>query len=317
MFSTKVIKAFGAMTLALGITTVAPAITQSAAAEPDAQSSAAQTTTVRYGPITLDAASADHQPSETSNQTLTDVQKPCEDCHITGFEPNLVYEDGTNANVDTGPMLHHMVMSDTTATDVTCGVWPGQRFFAAGNERVGNTLPSGYGMRVDRGDQWNILYDLMNHAHEQKTVYLSVTYTHESATSLTDVTPIWMDADGPCGDSAWDAPAGVSERSWQWDSTIAGDVVAMGGHLHHGGTNVWTDNLTTGQRLCESVAEEGGTAEFVDHHGHTYISDMSTCTADPLGTISTGDTLEITARYDLAEPHAGVMGIMMGWVAER
>ncbi|WP_162794994.1 hypothetical protein [Nonomuraea lactucae] len=280
------------------------------------QAVAPQTTTVRYGPYTLPPASKDEHGS-TGNKIALDVEKPCDNCFITGFTPNLVYADGSNANVNTGPMLHHAVLGDFGRRDVVCG--GPRRVFSTGNERVASALPPGYGIRVGRAERWSMVYDLMNHGHSEKTVYITFTFTHQPVpgSRLKPVTPIWMDAGG-CFWPVWDAPEGVSEKSRQWRSTISGRLVHMRGHVHHGGHSVRTENLTTGAMLCEIVAEEGGDPEFIDHHGHTEISDMPPCGGDPLGTINRGDLLRITSRYDLkGHAHENVMGIMVGWVAER
>ncbi|MGW1958061.1 hypothetical protein ACWCPI_35860 [Streptomyces sp. NPDC001920] len=302
------------VTMALAAGTVP--LTASAATAPDAprQDRGPQVTTVRYGPFTLPAASG-HDHGETGNRLSFNVQKPCDDCFITGFKPNLIYENGSNANVNTGPMLHHVVMGNHRKSDVVCK--GSRRIFASGNERVETVLPSGYGFEVARGERWNMLYDLMNHAPEKKTVYISITYTHESAADsrLTPVTPIWMDAGG-CLGSVYDAPEGVSEKTRRWRSTISGRLVHMRGHLHHGGHSVRTENVTTGKTLCTIVAEEGGSPEFIDLHGNTEISAMPPCSGDPLGTIRRGDVLQITSRYEIeGHSHGDVMGIMAGWVA--
>ncbi|MFF7892521.1 hypothetical protein ACFZDI_11560 [Streptomyces sp. NPDC007907] len=295
-----------------------PAAVSAAAAAPDPgrQHRGPQVTTVRYGPFTIPAASG-HDHGESGNRLSLNVRKPCDDCFITGFKPKLVYADGSNANVNTGPMLHHMVMGNHWKNDVVCN--GPQRIFASGNERVESVLPSGYGIKVGRGERWNMLYDLMNHAPQNKTVYISVTYTHESATGsrLEPVTPIWMDAGG-CLGSAYDAPEGVSEKTRRWRSTISGTLVHMRGHLHHSGHSVRTENLTTGRLLCNVVAEEGGSPEFIDLHGHTEISDMPPCSGDSLGVIHRGDVLQITSRYEIdGHSHDDVMGIMAGWVARN
>ncbi|MFJ7342838.1 hypothetical protein ACIQU3_21425 [Streptomyces sp. NPDC101110] len=295
-----------------------PAAVSAAAAAPDTgrQHRGPQVTTVRYGPFTIPAASG-HDHGESGNRLSLNVQKPCDDCFITGFKPNLVYADGSNANVNTGPMLHHMVMGNHWKNDVVCN--GPQRIFASGNERVESVLPSGYGIKVGGGERWNMLYDLMNHAPQNKTVYISVTYTHESATGsrLEPVTPIWMDAGG-CLGSTYDAPEGVSEKTRRWRSTISGTLVHMRGHLHHSGHSVRTENLTTGRLLCDIVAEEGGSPEFIDLHGHTEISNMPPCSGDSLGAIHRGDVLRITSRYEIdGHSHDDVMGIMAGWVARN
>lgn len=280
------------------------------------QAAAPQTTTVRYGPYTIPAA-ANGEHGELPNQIALNVQKPCTNCYITGFKPDLVYADGSTANINTGPMLHHVVFFNTLQQDVVCG--GPRRVMSSGNERMESVFPAGYGFRIGSFDRWTMLYDLMNHAHEEKSVYIRFTFTHEPVVGsrVTPVTPIWMDAGG-CANSTWDPPVGeAGEKSRTWRSTISGKLVHMRGHLHHTGLDVRTDNVTTGRELCRSTATEGGTPEFIDHHGNTEISDMPTCSGTPLGRIGRGDTLKITARYKASDhAHHGVMGIMVGWVDE-
>jgi len=102
------------------------------------------------------------------NKLMFGVTRPCVDCHITSFTPDLVYGDGTRATMDSGPMLHHMVLTSQWRPDATCaGSWlglAGERFFASGNERTTIAFPAGYGYRVRYYDAWNLLVDLMNHA---------------------------------------------------------------------------------------------------------------------------------------------------------
>ncbi|MGH2771353.1 MAG: hypothetical protein ACRDJF_12655, partial [Actinomycetota bacterium] len=118
-------------------------------------------TTVRYGPFFLPPSSLGGSNIPHFNRILTNVAKPCSDCYLTGMAPDLVYEDGTSANLDTGPMLHHAVWMQRGKTDATCGsesatllgpfsgpLTGGERFFAAGNERTGGLLPQGFGYYV-------------------------------------------------------------------------------------------------------------------------------------------------------------------------
>ncbi|MBA9003913.1 hypothetical protein [Thermomonospora cellulosilytica] len=298
---------------------LAGALLAPATAAASAQAAAApQTKTVRYGPFTIPAATSTEH-GELPNQVRLNVEKPCTNCYITGFAPNLVYADGTRANINTGPMLHHVVFFNSAQRDVVCG--GPRRIMSSGNERVKSAFPAGYGLKVGSGDRWTMLYDLMNHGHEEKTVYIEYTFTYERASLLSrtrPVTPIWMDAGG-CADSSWDTPEGQpSERSRTWTSTISGNLVHMRAHLHHGGIDVRTANTTTGQELCRSAAVEGVDPEFIDHHGNTEVSDMPPCTGSPsLGRINRGDTLQITARYKATDhAHHGVMGIMTGYVHE-
>jgi hypothetical protein len=68
------------------------------------------------------------------------VQRPCIDCYITQFAPDLVYTDGSRATLDNGAMLHHAVFASQWHQDATCYNQPlglaGERFFASGDERT-------------------------------------------------------------------------------------------------------------------------------------------------------------------------------------
>jgi hypothetical protein len=86
--------------------------------------------TVRYGPFTIPAASGE-TPGMLEKVKLG-VAKPCKDCFITSFSPNLTYPDGTTADVHvkdpdtgtvthTGVMLHHAVFTSQFRSDPTCG----------------------------------------------------------------------------------------------------------------------------------------------------------------------------------------------------
>lgn len=43
------------------------------------------------------------------------IKKPCDNCWITAGEGRIEYEDGTEANIDTGAYLHHMVVASLGA----------------------------------------------------------------------------------------------------------------------------------------------------------------------------------------------------------
>ena len=144
------------------------------------------TKSVRYGPYTIPAAPGSSVPGMIHNQLRLGVARPCSDCFITSFQPDLVYADGTKATMETGPMLHHAVWASQWRLDATCtGTWlglAGERFFASGNERTKIGFPSGYGYRVRSSDSWNLLVDLMNHdVTSSKTVYVKVTYTYRAS----------------------------------------------------------------------------------------------------------------------------------------
>ena len=155
---------------------------------------------------------------------MPNVPKPCEDCFIVRAEPDLVYEDGTPANLDTGLMLHHALLFNTGRTDTTCGKDTffggfGERFLASGNERTIKHFPAGYGYHLGR-DPVTGVFHIMNHSAETKTVSFTfkVSWLPASTPGMRPVTPVWVDMEN-CRTSEYAVPAGPSSEHWTWKST--------------------------------------------------------------------------------------------------
>lgn len=242
------------------------------------------TTTVRWGPYTLGANDEQENFLTTDNcyglggillQLLggvtcvnRSVPKPCSGtCYIGSITPNLVYADGTTANFDTGPMLHHMVLMSRARGDLTCpknlfggpiqqlGFLLGgnERLFASGNERtVMDMTDDNYGYRVNNSDKWMLITDLMNMSSSSKTVYLDFTFKWTTSAVQT-VRPLWLDIDN-CQDSELNMAAGYNDAQKDWTSTTSGTIVEMGGHGHGEAISTSAQNLSTGQYYCTSVA---------------------------------------------------------------
>jgi hypothetical protein len=272
---------------------------------------ATYTKTVRYGPFTIPAGS-ETDPGMIHNKLIFGVGRPCIDCYITSFTPDMVYPDGTRATMATGAMLHHMVLTSQFRQDATCGRTllglAGERFFASGNERTAISFPTGYGYRARYYDSWNLLVDLMNHATASQTVYVQVTYTYRpSWESVQRLRPVWLDID-QCGDSEYSIPAGFSDTHWNWNVNVPGKVVAMIGHLHgHGVAIEATNESQGGASICKSTA----TLDPMDVHS---VLSMSTCTGDPLAVVKQGQIVRLHSMYQSTHPADDVMGIMLGYI---
>ena len=263
----------------------------------------AATRTVRYGPYTIPAGT-DMEMGELENRLNLWVSKPCSNCTITRMQPNLVYADGSRANVNTGAMLHHMVLASQFRSDPTCSGnalgLVGERFFASGNERTVIEYPSGFGYRVGFLDQWNLIYDLMNMEPEAQTVYIEMTFNYVSGSGgLEAVKPVWLDID-QCGDSEYSIPAGTSDAHWDWNVNVPGRVVAI--------------DQSTGQSICNSVATYGGAPDYIDMMGEPWISSMSRCIANPVATVARGQTVRLHSVYNAPEARGDVMGIMIAYI---
>jgi hypothetical protein len=247
-----------------------------------------------------------------NNRLSFAVPRPCLDCHITSFKPDLVYPNGSRATMDQGAMLHHFVLSSQFRRDATCGgSWLGligERFFASGDERTAIKLADGYGYRVRWYDSWNLLVDLMNHSAGAQTVYIEVSYTYRpSWESVKRVRPVWLDID-QCGDSEYSIPAGPSDRHWDWSVNVPGRVIAAIGHVHgHGIAVEATNESVGGASICRSVSMLHPT----DVHR---VLAMSTCTGDPLASVQAGQTVQLHSEYQSLHPANDVMGIMLLYV---
>ena len=279
-----------------------------------------KSTVVRYGPFALNPMSMSMGMPMSSNMfnmqgSMQDffprnVQKPCSNCYIVAMVPDLVYPNGKVANYNTGAMLHHFVIFNTSQRDVTCPKWP-QRVFASGNERSDMMVPAGYGYHIGASDNWNMLAELMNMSMQMQNVEVQVTYYYLPASAnVRAVTPMWLD-ENECGDSEYSIPAGHSDKVWNYQvpANGAGDIVAIGGHVHDYGTHISLTDTTTGQMVCNSRAGYGANMAYMKN-----IDSMSGCTGNPLALIRTGDMLRLDSYYKSPIAENNVMGIMVAYV---
>jgi len=242
------------------------------------------TTTVRWGPYTIPAGGEQKNFLTTDNcnglggillQLLggvtcvnRSVPRPCSGtCYIGSITPNLVYADGSTANFDTGPMLHHMVLFNRSRNDPTCpsnlfggpiqqmGALLGgnERVFASGNERtISDVTSQNYGYKLNPNDKFMLITDLMNMSSSSKTVYLDFTFKWTTS-GVTTVRPIWFDID-QCQDSELSMGSGYSDTHKDWKATFSGQIVAIGGHGHGEAISSSLQNVNTGVYYCTSVA---------------------------------------------------------------
>ena len=241
------------LSLTLGVLVVAFAGHSSAGEEP-----VPTTRTVRWGPFNVPGGDThDGGGHGLSFQGLQGAA--CVDCYITSMTARLLHDDESPANLSTGGMLHHVVVGNSSAQDLTCGgVFPvgllGERFFAAGNERTLATFPEGFGYYNGPAAYWAYVVEIMNMGHEAENFYLELEATFlPGDAAVTPLRPLWLDMN-LCGNSQYSVPAGYSDLHSDWTSTIEGNIVVMGGHVHDYGISVSAENTTTGEMICTSVA---------------------------------------------------------------
>jgi len=303
-------------------------------------------TTVRWGPYTA-------QGFNDYSSFVFNLGKPCTDCYITGIVPNLVYWDGnpahasTTANFDTGPMLHHVVAWNSARIDATCGIAFKDRFFASGNERVGMSLPAGYGYYIPSGSTWDGQVHIHNTAAVPKTVYVEVAFSHRSGTdSVKDVRALWLDQNNCPGNSQYPVASGYTDSHWDWTipssglQRIEGAIVAIGGHVHDFGISVAVEKVGTGQWICTATSGYASGSMFdpaavgspprPNNAGHPaddvaltpgdpayvgHIEEMTTCSTNV--SIVPGDVLRLHTQYNATSSIPDVMGIMVAFIYDN
>jgi hypothetical protein len=295
-------------------------------------------TAIKYGPYRFEAAPPangdPHTHWHSGNRFQFLVQKPCNNCYITGMVARLVGPDGqqTIGHTPGRAQMHHMLLANTDAdkTDATCewgvpfplGALFGQRFFASGDERTPMVFPPGYGYHVGTG-AWNLIWEGAHQDTVAKNVYYEVTFRwvpDNEAQGYKNLEPIWFDV-AQCGFSTFTAPAGPSTKAWTWTVNRPGVITNIGGHCHDGCENIEIRNDSTGQLICDSRAGYGESPLFIDHHGDEHLSSMSKCGGEaqyaPAGApITNGQRITITGHYNQAEQITDQMGIVMAFVGE-
>ncbi|QDS69179.1 hypothetical protein FKW77_000002 [Venturia effusa] len=268
---------------------------------------------VRYGPFSLPPNSVFTALPEAAGGVK--IHKPCEECYLGAFQGGLEYEDGSDANVATGPYLHHFVIVNNNKPDWVCGLrsrsmYRPQYVYNSGNERppVRLNTKHKFGMRVDYEDTFSAAGELMNMSNETKIVYATTIYEvipldapgYREATHIR--VDVWM-----CGASDVPAKSGAYKyTSPEWKSPYAGVMLHSDGHGHDGTTHVaLTKN---GQEYCDSIQYYGlrnGTflpkdlaTQHAANHGAEmqYISDAVAC--ENTGRLEKGDVLQTIAYYD-------------------
>jgi hypothetical protein len=250
------------------------------------------------------------------------IQAPCSNCDITSITPDLTDTSGQSVNLDSGVMLHHIVVYQSGASDVACpGLLSpailGKRVFASGNERTTLPYTPGYGLHVPSGTTFNTLADLMNYSAQQQTVEVRFHVTWVPGNTLKSITPVWLD-ETSCNllpaPSYYSIPAGPSEQSMTWTSTLNGKVIGLGGHVHPYGQHIEATDATTNTPLCDSVATQ------MDMGGMPMIANMSKCVGSAtngyaITDIHKGDKIQMNTFYNAPQAESlAVMGITIMYV---
>jgi hypothetical protein len=186
-----------------------------------------------YGPFTIPAAQSPSQPGQLHNVPTSEPPPPCTNCRITDMVPELVFADGTTANMQQGILLHHFVFFNPASQALACSSPLSEPFWGSGNERTPLHLPSPYGYQ-NPSQNFSMLTHLVNLNTQAKTVYVQVIFRTRPNSETEPTRPVWLDIDSFCngGDSEYTIPTGYSDTHVDWTSTVDARVINAWGHLH-------------------------------------------------------------------------------------
>jgi hypothetical protein len=293
-----------------------------AAFYPSGAGAADQTIVLRSAPITVQGYGV--------SQDMQLVPSPNVDGYVTAISADVVDAAGVSVPI-TSVMLHHVVLAKLGTPDATCSLFvtydgdklsfPVERFFGEGEERTSLELPAGYGYPNKSTDKWGLVYMLMNHKPNARTVYVQYTVRYATGKPLTPVRPYWLDARNCRADPIFDVPGTgpmFSTYSRRTDFTMpeGGRIVAAGGHLHGGGLRIELSDRTCSTHLFTSEPTWGlpVVKPIIHEPGPKHMTTLSTATGI---SVAAGDRLRLTATYENSLPHTRVMGIMLLYLAPQ
>lgn len=168
------------------------------------------------------------------------MKKPCADyCNLITAMASLEYANGTEATMDNGAWLHHIVVlaTGTGRKDTVCPTTPGERFFSSGNEKT----PTAFGdvtkkqiksaFPIGPRDTFSAELELMNMDDVAKEVWITIDFEYipgKLPQGWKVAKAAWLDVTN-CGISYVKPPSGkpkftLSSRGWtsQYDGVMIG-----------------------------------------------------------------------------------------------
>jgi len=177
---------------------------------------------------------------------------------IFGFRTELVDAAGRKLSPE---LIHHFNVLDPLHRELFLPI--AQRMVAAGKETGVVRLPKLlFGAPFTRGAQ--VVASAMLHNPTSVSYYgvrtrLVLSYVPDKRPwPLFRSFPWQLDVGFPVGDKSFDLPPGRSERGYEGSPALAGDIVAIGGHVHEYGVSIELSDATTGALIwrAEPVRDE-------------------------------------------------------------
>lgn len=186
---------------------------------------------VRLGPVAM-PANADHD--RISQLALQTFRLPAGGW-LRGYKVEMVDRRG---RVLPSSLIHHAELVDLERRDLLRPAY--NRIASVGKETAALLLPAGMGYPVRRGQELGINAMLANTsatAYPEAYVRATFTLVPEGAANVRQVMGFYAEtAYDSTGNSSFDLPAGATRRVVEFTVPVAGQVLAMGGHIHDYGT---------------------------------------------------------------------------------
>ncbi|KAF2429085.1 hypothetical protein EJ08DRAFT_680230 [Tothia fuscella] len=251
----------------------------------------------------------------------------CSNCTVLAGKMDIVFENGTRADISGGVYLHHVITIDLTkqrkAWLTGCSGALGSSPAAKPNVPGGAGAPGGglntfIGGAVDAfvqyyttpdgkfnsgyfidNNKFMMQVEMINYRPDEQTVYISTDLEYIDGHVGGDATQGVLSATG----------CGAAPSNWKPAKNTAGKVMADGfnvlrnghiislrGHLHDGGTSV--SLYVNNQLKCTSTAVYGGEGGKLTIEGKSWetISKMTEC-SEPIE-VKAGDTIKVEGTYD-------------------
>lgn len=204
--------------------------------------------------------------------------------------------------------LHHAVFVNRNVSDLTCFLMPGERFAASGGERMPFAIPNGYGYALKASDRLMCLLHIQNFTLASKQVYLEYSFTMQPpSVSYSAVRPWWLDVVFCTSSYSVPMGTGVHVRQRDYNATRATTVLAMGPHLHCGGSKLELIDKGTGQPIWT-----------FNNSASACPTVMETAMPSPGLQIPLGTTVTIKATYpQQAGKNLDAMGIVLCYVLRQ
>ena len=231
--------------------------------------------TARFGPFKLPSNSVTGPMgmSGFNMDNVRNLQMPCQDCTYTYVKADMVYKNGTSANIGNGAYMHHITLVSmppggfgagsilqglqgllSGASQVDPSTFGMKPFYLIGNERLPLTFPKA-GVYLSKNASITLSVQLQNLEKEVKEVYIDLDYDYlpGQPEGYADIIPVPQDALGMGAMLGGIKQTGVWERtSGPYRATQDARILMMYGHVHDGG--IHTEIMINGTVVCDSTA---------------------------------------------------------------